>query len=166
MAYVSRTPYADVTYSEAMVTAEYPTLKTAWDALTDAVKTVYLNRASDKIDYFNYYGCKYVLSQVRQFPRDSYPPELDITGGDTPDDVLRACVIIALAVWSQEDSVSTVGGLIEIDGRTVSSESMGSASFSYESGTTKFIDLGIPDIAEELLRRYLINWRTVSVTRS
>ena len=135
--------------------------------VADAYQTLYLTRAADLIDALNYYYNKYEWGQIRKFPRSYYDDDGVTIAPDIPDNVLRANVLIALVVWSNEEGLDDVDDLLVIDSRDVVSENIGAASFTYENNVKrdKFTELGIPLPASDLLRPFLANWRNIPISR-
>lgn len=122
-----------------------------WDAASDADKTKALQMATAIIDSLTYAGFKQSETQARQFPRmymfdpDFYSPwsvtEPDFsTAGDcinvdTPDDVLTACCLEALALLEYYSSSSPIneGDMIA---KGVKSFSLGKLSMSFGSSVS------------------------------
>lgn len=122
-----------------------------WTAASTADKTAALKMATAIIDSLTYTGFKQSETQARQFPRmyqfdpDFYSPwavtEPDFsTAGDcinvdTPDDVLSACCLEALALLEYYSSSSPIneGDLIA---KGVKSFSLGKLSMSFGSSAS------------------------------
>lgn len=136
MAYVSVTPYADLTYANAYMADRVRT--EAWDEATDSVKTKALKQATRAIDRLNFAGDKADEAQARQFPR----------GNDTevPDDVIQACCELALAFLDDVDPN------IEIENLNRTRQGIGDARIEKDTSYVQdHVRSGIPSIQAWML---------------
>lgn len=115
----------------------------AWDDSDDPTRTKGLCQATTIIDRLNFLGCKAVVAQALQFPRD--------TDTVVPDDIKNATAELALALL---DGVSPD---LEFENLFMVSQGYSSVRSSYDrSAKPPHVLAGIPSIAAwTFLKPYL-----------
>jgi len=147
---------------------------TAWLALTDALKTWYLQRATKIIDRIPYQGYKLTSSQAREFPRKyspSYPLSESPWGSTStedaygyiymsssvPDEVEDACCEEALALYlHQVDPMAQEVRKMQARG-AVSASIGGEGSESWQPGARHIRHGLLSEEAYRLLEKHIEN---------
>lgn len=148
---VEITPYVDEESARVFFDQRLNTY--AWDNASVAERTKALKEATTRIDRLQYQGDRLGEDQVTEFPRDFQT--------EVPEEVLRACCLIAYALLDGVD--------MEIENRNLSvvTHSFDGSRTTYDPSTRRdYIRHGIPTAeAWECLRPWLADGQELELCR-